>query len=50
MNKILGGLVAVSLVGAAALATTTSAEARWAVAGVARVVGVGELEPSPRAR
>ena len=29
MKKVLGGLVAVSLVGATALATTTSAEARW---------------------
>ena len=47
MNKILGGLVAVSLVGAAALATTTSAEARW---GGGWVAGVGELGPSPPAR
>jgi hypothetical protein len=29
VKKILGGLVAVTLVGATALATTTSAEARW---------------------
>ena len=29
MKKTLGGLVAVTLVGATALATTTSAEARW---------------------
>ena len=29
MKKILAGLVGVTLVGATALATTTSAEARW---------------------
>ena len=29
MKKIVGGLVALTLVGATALATTTSAEARW---------------------